>query len=61
MSGSRCQAGFYGFVADMTGAKSDFNIDRSEDPLSHLAEVIAFTRNRFTSRKVAAGVTSIPP
>ena len=40
-----------GFVADMTRAKSDFNIDRPEDPLSHLPEVIAFTRNRFTSKK----------
>jgi UDP-glucose 4-epimerase len=51
-----------GFVADVTRAKRDLNTDPPEDPLSHLDEVIDFTRNRFTQRKVAtAGVTSIPP
>jgi UDP-glucose 4-epimerase len=47
------------FVADITRAKNDFNIDRTEDPLSHLDELIAFTRDRFTARRTA-GVTSIP-
>jgi len=43
-----------GFVADMNRAKSDLNIDLPEDPLSHLDEVIAFTRNRLGPRKIAA-------
>ena len=50
-----------GFVADLTRAKRDLKMDSPEDPLSHLDEVIAFTRNRFASRKVAVGVTSFPP
>ena len=45
-----------GFVADVTRAKSDFNIDSRKDPLSHLDEVIAFTRNHLTPRKIAVSV-----
>jgi UDP-glucose 4-epimerase len=45
-----------GFVADVTRAKSDFNIDSRKDPLSHLDEVIAFTRNDLTPRKIAVSV-----
>ena len=56
------QPKFVGFVADVTRAKSVLNIDLLEDPLSHLDEVIDFTRNHLTPQKIAAaGSLSCPP
>ena len=49
-----------GFVADVTRTKSILNINFLEDPLSRLDEVINFTRNHLTPRKIAAGVTGHP-
>jgi nucleoside-diphosphate-sugar epimerase len=58
---SRHPAEVVGFVADVTRAKSVLNIDLLEDPLCRLDEVIDFTRNGLTPRKIAAaGVPSIP-
>jgi len=55
---SRHPAEVSGFIADVNRAKNDLNIDPPEDPLSHLDEVIEFTRDRLTlARSVAAGVT----